>query len=86
MDIRANDARRWSTTCCQSRGFRWEGSSQGKQSNDIDLEIELSARSDEDVGMEYLMLNLELSGDSDVWDGNLDRGCSRSPSWTAPRQ
>ena len=28
--------------------------------------IELSARSDEDVGMEYLMLNLEVSGDSDT--------------------
>ena len=50
-----------------------EGRSSGKQTNDVDLKIELSARSDEDVGMEYLMLNLEVSGDSDIWDGNLNR-------------
>ena len=43
-----------------------EGRSSGKQSNDVDLKIMLSARSDEDVGMEYLMLNLEVSGDSDI--------------------
>ena len=42
-----------------------EGRSTGKQTNDVDLKIELSARSDEDVGMEYLMLNLEVSGDKD---------------------
>ena len=42
-----------------------EGRSTGKQTNDVDQKIELSARSDEDVGMEYLMLNLEVSGDKD---------------------
>ena len=43
-----------------------ESRSSGQQTNDVDLEIGLSARSDEDVGMEYLMLNLEVSGDSDI--------------------
>ena len=44
----------------------FEGRSGGKQTNDVDLKIMLSARSDEDVGMEDLMLSLELSGDSDI--------------------
>ena len=43
-----------------------ESRSSGKQTNDIDLEIELSARSDEDIGAEDLVLNLEVSGDSDI--------------------
>ena len=40
-----------------------ESRSSGKQTNDT--EIELSARSDDDVGMEYLVLNFEVAGDSD---------------------
>ena len=42
-----------------------ESRSSGKQTNDIDTKIELSARSDQDVGMEYLVLNFVVSGDSD---------------------
>ena len=44
----------------------FEERSSGTQTNDVDLEIMLSARSDEDVGAEELELSLVLSGDSDV--------------------
>ena len=44
----------------------FEERSSGKQTNDVDLEIMLSARNDEDVGDEELELSLVLSGDSDV--------------------
>ena len=44
-----------------------------KQSNDIDLEIMLSARSDEDVGDEELVFNLVVSGDP-----NLNQGAETS--------
>ena len=43
-----------------------ESRSSGKQTNDVDLMIKLSALNDEDVGMEELMLNLEVSGDADI--------------------
>ena len=40
-----------------------------EQSNDIDLEIMLSARSDEDVGDEELVFNLVVSGDPNLKQG-----------------
>ena len=66
VDIRASDARQVADYELSESRIMLEGRSSGMQSNDVDLEIKLSARSDEDVGMEYLMLNLELSGDSDI--------------------
>ena len=39
-----------------------EGQDTGKQSNDVGLELKLSALSDEDVGAEDLVLNLVVSG------------------------
>ena len=42
--------------------FSLEGMSSGKQSNDVGLEIALSALDDDDVGAEDLVLNLEVSG------------------------
>ena len=65
VDIRAADAGQVADYDLSESRISLESRSSGKQSNDIDLEIELAARSDEDVGMEYLMLNLEVSGDSD---------------------
>ena len=58
-----------------------EGRSSGKQTNDVDLKIELSARSDEDVGMEYLMLNLEFRATRTL-GRKPHPGRSRSASWT----
>ena len=66
VDIGASDAGQVADYVLSESRIPLESRSSGKQSNDVDLEIELSARSDEDVGMEYLMLNLELSGDSDI--------------------
>ena len=39
-----------------------EGQDTGKQSNDVGLELKLSALNDEDVGAEDLVLNLVVSG------------------------
>ena len=64
VDIRASDAGQVSDYDLTESRIALESRSSGKQTND--MEIMLSALSDEDVGMEYLMLNLELSGDSDV--------------------
>ena len=66
VDIRASDAGMVADYELSESRIMLEGRSSGKQTNDIDLKIELSARSDEDVGMEYLMLNLAVSGDSDI--------------------
>ena len=65
VDIRASDAGQVADYELSETRVELEGRSTGKQTNDVDLKIELSARSDEDVGMEYLMLNLEVSGDKD---------------------
>ena len=65
VDIRASDAGQVADYELSETRIELEGRSTGKQSNDVDTKIELSARSDEDVGMEYLMLNLEVSGDKD---------------------
>ena len=66
VDIRATDAGQVADYELSESRIMLEGRSSGKQTNDVDLKIELSARSDEDVGMEYLMLNLDVSGDSDI--------------------
>ena len=66
VDIEASDASQVADYELSESRVMLESRSSGKQSTDVDLDIELSARSDEDVGMEYLMLNLELSGDSDI--------------------
>ena len=65
VDLRASDAGQVADYALSETRIELEGRSTGKQSNDVDTKIELSARSDEDVGMEYLMLNLEVSGDKD---------------------
>ena len=66
VDIRATDAGQVADYELSESRIMFEGRSSGKQTNDVDLKIELKARSDEDVGMEYLMLNLDVSGDSDI--------------------
>ena len=66
VDIRASDAGQVADYELSESRIDLESLPSGKQSNDVDQKIELSARSDEDVGMEYLVLNLELSGDSMV--------------------
>ena len=66
VDLRAAYPAQVSDYALSESRIMFEGRSSGKQSNDVDLKIMLSARSDEDVGMEDLMLNLELSGDSDI--------------------
>ena len=66
VDIRATDAGQVADYELSESRIMLEGRSSGKQTNDVDLKIELKARSDEDVGMEYLMLNLDVSGDSDI--------------------
>ena len=66
VDIEATDAGQVADYELSESRIELESRSSGKQSNDVDTKIELSARSDEDVGMEYLMLNLELSGDSAI--------------------
>ena len=66
VDLRASDAGQVADYELSESRIMLEGRSSGKQSNDVDLKIMLSARSDEDVGMEYLMLNLAVSGDSDI--------------------
>ena len=65
VDIRATDAGQVADYELSETRIELEGRSTGKQTNDVDTKIELSARSDGDVGMEYLMLNLEVSGDKD---------------------
>ena len=65
VDLRASDAGQVADYELSETRVDLEGRSTGKQTNDVDQKIELSARSDEDVGMEYLMLNLEVSGDKD---------------------
>ena len=65
VDIRASDAGQVADYELSESRIDLESRSSGKQSNDVDTKIELSARSDEDVGMEYLMLNLEVSGDKE---------------------
>ena len=66
VDIRAADARQVADYDLSESRIALETRSSGKQSNEADQKIELSARPDEDVGMEYLMLNLEVSGDSKI--------------------
>ena len=56
--------RRWPTTTCRRRVFLWMGFLTVSSPTTSTLRSKLSALSDEDVGMEYLMLNLEVSGDS----------------------
>ena len=65
VDIRPGDAGQVADYDLSESRIVLESRSSGKQTNDIDLEIELSAPSDEDVGAEDLMLNLEVSGDSE---------------------
>ena len=66
VDIRAANAVQVGDYDLSETRIPFDGLPNGKQSSDVDLEIMLSALSDEDVGMEYLMLNLEVSGDSKV--------------------
>ena len=67
VDIRPGDAGQVADYDLSESRIVLESRSSGKQTNDVDLEIELAARSDdEDVGAEDLMLNLEVSGDSDI--------------------
>ena len=66
VDIRAADAGQVADYDLSESRIPLESSSGGKQSNDVDLKIELKARSDEDVGGEDLVLNLELSGVSAI--------------------
>ena len=66
VDIRPADAGQVADYDLSESRIVLESRSSGKQTNDIDLEIELSAPSDEDIGAEDLMLNLEVSGDSDI--------------------
>ena len=66
VDIRAADGAQVADYDLSETRVELEGVPSGKQTNDVDLEIKLSARSDEDVGMEYLMLNLEVSGDAKI--------------------
>ena len=64
VDIEAADSAQVADYDLSVDRITLEEKSSGKQSNDIDVMIKLSARSDEDVGMEYLMLNLEVSGET----------------------
>ena len=66
VDIRPGNAGQVADYDLSESRFVLESRSSGQQTNDIDLEIELSARSDEDIGAEDLVLNLEVSGDSDI--------------------
>ena len=66
VDIRPADAAQVADYDLSESRIVLESQSTGKQTNDIDLEIELTARSDEDIGAEDLVLNLEVSGDSDI--------------------
>ena len=66
VDIRPGNAGQVADYDLSESRIVLESRSSGQQTNDIDLEIELSARSDEDIGMEDLALNLEVSGDSDI--------------------
>ena len=66
VDIKPADAGQVADYDLSESRIVLESRSSGKQTNDIDLEIELSAPSDEDIGAEDLMLNLEVSGDSDI--------------------
>ena len=66
VDLRAANAAQVADYELSESRIVLESLPSGKQSNDVDVKIELSARSDEDVGMEYLMLNLDLSGDSTI--------------------
>ena len=65
VDIKPADAGQVADYDLSESRIVLESRSSGKQTNDIDLEIELSAPSDEDIGAEDLMLNLEVSGDSE---------------------
>ena len=66
VDIRAKNAAQVADYELSESRIMLESRSSGEQSTDIDLDIELSARSDEDVGMEYLTLDLVVSGDPDI--------------------
>ena len=66
VDLRAADAGQVADYELSESRITLESLPSGKQTNDVDTKIELSARSDEDVGMEYLVLNLEVSGDSTI--------------------
>ena len=66
VDIRPGNAGQVADYDLSESRIVLESRSSGQQTNDIDLEIELSARSDEDIGAEDLVLNLEVSGDSDI--------------------
>ena len=66
VDIKPADAGQVADYDLSESRIVLESRSSGKQTNDVDLEIELAARSDdEDVGAEDLVLNLEVSGDSE---------------------
>ena len=65
VDIKPADAGQVADYDLSESRIVLESRSSGKQTNDVDLEIELSAPSDEDIGAEDLMLNLEVSGDSE---------------------
>ena len=64
VDIRAANGAQVADYDLKESRVKLEEQDSGKQSNDANVEIKLSARPDEDVGMEYLVLNLEVSGDS----------------------
>ena len=66
VDIRPGNAGQVADYDLSESRIVLESRSSGQQTNDIDLEIELSARSDDDIGAEDLVLNLEVSGDSDI--------------------
>ena len=66
VDLRAAEAAQVADYELSESRITLESLPSGKQTNDVDTKIELSARSDEDVGMEYLVLNLEVSGESTI--------------------
>ena len=62
VDIRAANGAQVADFDLTETNVTLEGSDSGEQSNDITMKIELTARPDEDVGTENLVLNLVLSG------------------------
>ena len=62
VDIRPANAAQMGDYDLSVSRITLEGQDAGKQSNDVGLELKLSAISDEDVGAEDLVLNLVVSG------------------------
>ena len=62
VDIRAANGAQVADFDLTETNVTLEGSDSGEQSNDITMKIELTARPDEDIGTENLVLNLVLSG------------------------